>query len=150
MEAVVVEPEGSLAIRSDVPMPEVPPGCLLVRVAFTALNRADTLQRKGLYPPPPGASQILGLELAGVVERVGEVVPPGKWSKGDRVAALVTGGSYAELCVVEESLAMRLPADMPLMMASAIPEAWLTAFQLLQFVGEVNAGEHVLIHAGAR
>lgn len=151
--AVVVDParpaaDGGLAI-GDVPVPALPPNCLLIRVAWTALNRADTLQRKGLYPPPPGASEILGLELSGLVEQVGEGVPAGKWQQGDRVAALVTGGAYAELCVVEEPCAMRLPPEMPLRLAASIPEAWLTAFQLLHLVGEVRRGDHVLIHAAA-
>lgn len=155
MKAVVVQDpalppdQGGLVVRDDVPAPTLSANCLLVRVAYTALNRADTLQRKGLYPPPLGASEILGLELVGVVEAVGEGVPAGKWSTGDRVAALVTGGSYAELCVVDESLAMRLPKELPLATAACIPEAWLTAFQLLHLVGEVKAGDYVLIHAAA-
>lgn len=142
--------EGGLVLATQVPVPSLPPGCLLIRVAYTALNRADTLQRRGLYPPPPGASEILGLELSGVVEAVGEGVAPGKWRKGDRVAALVAGGSYAEYCVIEEPLAMRVPSELPLRLAASIPEAWLTAMQLLHLVGEVKAGDRVLIHAGAR
>lgn len=155
MKAVIVaDPalppdQGGLVLRDEIPTPTLPANCLLVRVALTALNRADTLQRRGLYPPPPGASEILGLELVGVVEAVGEGVPAGKWNRGDRVAALVTGGSYAELCVVEEPLAMRLPPELPFATAACIPEAWLTAFQLLHLVGDVKAGDFVLIHAAA-
>jgi tumor protein p53-inducible protein 3 len=148
-DAKLAPDQGGLVIRDDVPVPQLPPNCLLVRVAFTALNRADTLQRKGLYPPPPGATEVLGLELAGVVEEVGEGVDAGKWRTGDRVMALVSGGSYAELCVVEEPLAMRLPPAMPLRLAASLPEAWLTAFQLLHLVGGVQRGDQVLIHAGA-
>ena len=83
------------------------------------------------------------------MEQLGEGVPEGRWRNGDRVAALATGGAYAELCVVEEPCAMRLPPEMPLRLAASIPEAWLTAFQLLHLVGKVKQGDHVLVHAAA-
>ncbi|HEU5090326.1 MAG TPA: NAD(P)H-quinone oxidoreductase [Roseiflexaceae bacterium] len=117
---------------------------LLVRVRATAVNRAELLQRRGGYPPPPGASPILGLEL------VGEVVQAaGRWNVGDRIMAVVTGGAYAELAVVPAAVAMPVPRGMPAEQAAAIPEAFLTAFLNLFTLGRLQAGETVLIHAGA-
>lgn len=153
MKAVIVSAPGppeNMSIQANVPIPAVLPNTLLIKVAYTALNRADTLQRKGSYPPPPGASTILGLELSGIVAAIGEDVPPGKWAIGDRVAGLVTGGAYSEYCLVEEPLAMKLPPGMSLQLAASIPEAWLTAYQLLHFVGKIRPGDLALIHAGAR
>ena len=120
---------------------------LLVRVGATALNRADTLQRQGKYPPPPGASEILGLEMAGVVERVGAAVEG--WQPGDRAMALLAGGGYAEYVAVPADQAMRVPERLSLEEAAALPEVFLTAFQALDWLGGLTAGQHVLIHAGA-
>lgn len=111
------------------------PGTLLVKVAYTALNRADTLQRQGLDPPPPGASEILGLELSGIIVEIGPDVDVTAFQMGDRVMSLVSGGAYAEYCLVDAATTMRLPPSLPLRLAAAIPEAWLMAYQLLHFVG---------------
>lgn len=131
-----------------IPRPEPGPGEVLVRVHATALNRADLLQRRGLYPPPPGESEILGLEVAGTVESVGAGVKS-RFDSSQRVMALLCGGGYAEFVSVPEQLLMSVPDNLSLSEAAAVPEAWLTAFQLLHFVARVQEGEVVLIHAGA-
>lgn len=120
---------------------------VLLKVYATAINRADTLQRKGLYPPPPGESDILGLEVSGTVEAVGSQCT-GSWQMGDRVMALLAGGGYAEYVAVPEDLLMQVPPNMDLKTAGAVPEVWLTAYQLLHVVGELQKGDTVLIHAG--
>ncbi|CAH3187506.1 unnamed protein product, partial [Porites lobata] len=127
--------------------PKVEKTKVLIRAHYTAINRADTLQRRGLYPPPPGESDILGLEVAGVIEEIGEECA-GKWTRGDHVMALLGGGGYAEYVAVDEALVMPVPDSFKLSDAAAIPEVWLTAYQLLHFLGKVKSGEVVLIHAG--
>ncbi|NXJ84522.1 QORX oxidoreductase, partial [Trogon melanurus] len=123
-------------------------GEVLLKVSASALNRADLLQRKGKYPPPKGASDILGLEAAGSVAGLGPGCK-GRWKIGDSVMALLSGGGQAEYVAVPEGFLMPIPNDMTFIQAAAIPEAWLTAFQLLHFVVKVQKGESVLIHAGA-
>jgi len=120
---------------------------ILVKVKATALNRADTLQRKGKYPVPPGASPILGLEMAGEVLGVGDKVT--QWQIGDRVMALLSGGGYAQYVAVDEALAMRVPDTLTFEQAAGIPEVFLTAFQALDWLADLQPGEKVLIHAGA-
>jgi putative PIG3 family NAD(P)H quinone oxidoreductase len=120
---------------------------LLVRVKATALNRADLLQKRGLYPPPPGASPILGLEMAGVVEKTGSAVTDCK--PGDRVCALLPGGGYAELVTIPSEMAMRIPDNLSFEEAAAIPEVFLTAYLCLFVLGGIKPGYRVLIHAGA-
>jgi len=121
---------------------------LLVRVKATALNRADLLQRQGYYPSPPGDSQTMGLELAGIVEEVGSAVSS-QWNKGDRVFGLVGGGGYATYCSIPSSMAIKIPDDLDFVNAVAIPEAFLTAFQALKWHGDLSDGKTVLIHAAA-
>ncbi|XP_005510166.2 quinone oxidoreductase PIG3 isoform X1 [Columba livia] len=123
-------------------------GEVLVKVSASALNRADLLQRRGKYPPPKGASDILGLEAAGSVVGLGPGCK-GRWKIGDAVMALLSGGGQAEYVTAPEGHLMPVPGGMTFVQAAAIPEAWLTAFQLLRFVGKVEEGERVLIHAGA-
>lgn len=120
---------------------------LLVRVKATSLNRADLLQREGKYPPPKGESTILGLEMAGIVEQVGEQVTD--WEIGDRVFALLPGGGYAEKVVIPSKMAMRIPDNISYTVAAAIPEAFLTAYLNLVTLGDLKEKEYVLIHAGA-
>ena len=120
---------------------------LLVKVAATAVNRADILQREGKYPPPPGVSPILGLEMSGEVVEVGREVT--RWSVGDSVFGLLPGGGYAEYAVIHEHMALPVPRGLPLTEATAIPEVFLTAYQALHWLGKLQAGERVLIHAGA-
>ncbi|MFN5059001.1 MAG: NAD(P)H-quinone oxidoreductase [Chloroflexota bacterium] len=128
----------------NLPTPTPRDGELLVKVAATALNRADLLQRRGGYPPPAGASPILGLEVVGTV-----VHPAGTWVVGDRVMAVVTGGGYAEYACVPANEAMAVPDGMRSTDAAAIPEAFLTAWLNLITLGNLIAGESIFIHAGA-
>jgi tumor protein p53-inducible protein 3 len=127
--------------------PIVGPGEVLVRVKATALNRADLLQRRGLYPPPKGASEILGLEMAGVVAALGEGVA--SLSVGDRVCGLLPGGGYAEYAVIPEGMVIKLPDTLSFEEGAAIPEAFLTAYLNLFVVGRLSPGQTVLVHAGA-
>lgn len=149
MQAVLVPtPGGPEAMRlGDVPDPEPGPGELLVQVRAAGVNRADVLQRMGRYPPPPGASSILGLELAGEVSAAG----PGaeRFHPGDRVMSLVTGGAYATLAAVPEAATLALPAELDFAQGAAIPEAFLTAWVNLFDLGGLAGGETVFIHAGA-
>ncbi len=131
---------------SELPDPHPQPGEVLVRIIATALNRADLLQREGRYPLPPDANPLLGLEMAGTVVSVGEDVHD--FSVGDGVCALLNGGGYAQLVAVDQSMLLRLPAGISFTKAAAIPEVFLTAFQALHWIAELQAGEQVLIHAG--
>jgi putative PIG3 family NAD(P)H quinone oxidoreductase len=120
---------------------------VLIDVHAAGINRADVLQRRGLYPPPAGESDVLGLECSGVVTKVGEDVQD--FSPGDRVMALLAGGGYAERVAVHERLVMPVPDSVSFEAAAAIPEAFLTAQQALFDAGALNPGERVLIHAAA-
>ncbi|XP_053397065.1 quinone oxidoreductase PIG3-like [Mercenaria mercenaria] len=120
---------------------------VLVKVFATAVNRADTIQRKGFYPPPPGESEILGLEAAGTIEKIGSDCT-GSWKVGDKVMALLTGGGYAEFVALPEDMLLMVPNTMKFSTAAGIPEVWLTAYQLLHIAGELEKGDTVLIHAG--
>ena len=120
---------------------------ILVKVAATTLNRADTLQRRGKYPPPKGASPILGLEISGTVITCGSNVT--NWKKGDRIFGLLPGGGYAEYAVIHEDMALPVPNGLSMEGAAAIPEVFLTAFQALRWHADLKKGETVLIHAGA-
>jgi putative PIG3 family NAD(P)H quinone oxidoreductase len=146
MRAIVFDQPGEPEVLRLGEAPDPQPGAeeLLVRVRATAVNRADVLQRRGGYPPPPGASPILGLELAGEVAQ-----GAGAWRPGDRVMAVVTGGGYAELAAVPAGMAIAVPAGLSFEQAAAIPEAFLTAFLNLFTLGRLVGGEAVLIHAGA-
>jgi tumor protein p53-inducible protein 3 len=120
---------------------------ILIKVEATALNRADTLQRMGKYPPPEGDSPIMGLEMAGEVVEVGEQVM--HWKIGDKVCGLLGGGGYAEYAVIPERLALPWPEGFDAVQAAAVPEVFLTAFQALRWLAHLQEGERVLIHAGA-
>jgi tumor protein p53-inducible protein 3 len=120
---------------------------ILVRVRATALNRADLLQRRGKYPPPPGASEILGLEAAGDVVAAGPEA--GAFRSGDRVCALLPGGGYAERVAVPGTLAIRIPDNLSFEEAAAVPEVFLTAWRGLFDLGDLAPGHTVLVHAGA-
>ncbi len=119
---------------------------LLVKVHATALNRADVMHRKGLYPPPEGASPVLGLEMAGVVEKTGPDCAD--WKAGDRVFGLLPGGGYAEYAAIHHRMAMPVPERFSFEEAAAVPEVFLTAYQALFLLGQLQAGQFVLIHAG--
>ena len=131
----------------DVADPVPTPDDLLVRVRASALNRADTMQRRGHYPPPPGESDILGLELAGEVEAVG--ASASGFKPGDRVFGLVGGGGYAEKACIDHRMAMPIPPGWDFVKAAAVPEVFFTANETLFTLGRLDAGETVLIHAGA-
>lgn len=147
MRAIVIPKFGGpevLKLRS-VPDPEPSPRELLVKVHAFGLNRADLLQRRGLYPPPPGESEIPGLEFAGVVEEVGaETV---RWRPGSRVMGIVAGGGYGEYVVVDGRVALGVPRGMDITVAAAIPEAYMTAFDALFLQAGLKRGEVLLVHA---
>ena len=149
MKAVLVKAPGGAEqlYLGDYPTPEPGEDELLVRVAATALNRADLMQREGRYPPPEGASEVLGLELAGAVEAMGAACQG--WDVGDRVFGLLPGGGYAEHAVLHYQMAMPVPPEMSFEAAAAIPEVFLTAFQALYWMGGLEEGRRVLVHAGA-
>ena len=131
----------------DLPDPAAARGQLLVRNFAAGVNRADLLQRRGLYPPPPGESDILGLEFAGEVAAVGEGVED--FSRGDRVFGLCAGGAYAELLLADARLAVPIPSNLSFESAAASPEAFYTAEDALFSLGELAEGQTVLIHAAA-
>lgn len=148
MRAIVVSRPGGPEVLQEVerPVPEPGPGEIRVRVHASAVNRADLLQRRGLYPAPPGAPQdIPGLEYAGEVDALGEGA--GLWAVGSRVMGIVGGGGYAEYVVVHEREAMRIPQGLSFEEGAAIPEAFLTAYDALFRRLELEMGERVLIHA---
>ncbi|MBY0398313.1 MAG: NAD(P)H-quinone oxidoreductase [Thermoleophilia bacterium] len=149
MRAILVARPGGPEVLAlgDAEGPRPGPGEVLLRVAATAVNRADLLQRMGRYPPPPGASEILGLEAAGVVAETGPGVEG--WSAGDPAMALLAGGGYAELVAVPAGQLMPVPEGMDPLDAAAVPEAFLTAWQSLGRLTGVRAGETLLVHAAA-
>ena len=132
---------------SDLPRPELGPSDVRIRVAAAGVNRADLLQRQGHYPPPPGASEILGLECSGTVIEVGGEVAT--FAPGDRVMALLTGGGYAEEVVVPVQCTMRTPERLSDIEAGGLPEVFLTAFLNLFLVGGLRPGGAALIHGGS-
>jgi len=149
MLAVQIKEPGSADQLFIAPFPTPKPAAndIRVRVWAMALNRADIMQRKGNYPPPEGASLIMGLEVAGEVESVGESVT--RWQTGDKVFGLLPGGGYAEFAVMHQNMAIPMPGGWEFTAAAALPEAFLTAFQALRWLGKLEAGETVLLHAGA-
>ena len=148
MRAIEVdEPGNEDAMKlGEVPAPALQPDSLRIRVAATAVNRADLLQRQGLYPPPPGASPILGLECAGEVVEAADGVKG--WKPGDRAMALLAGGGYAEEVVVHAGSAMHVPERLGIEEAAAIPEVFLTVFLNVFQIGGLSAGGAALIHGG--
>jgi putative PIG3 family NAD(P)H quinone oxidoreductase len=145
MKAIVAETDQPLKL-ADVPRPELGPHDVLVKVAAAGLNRADLVQRAGKYPPPPGASNIMGLECSGTIETVGEKVTG--WKPGDRVCALLAGGGYAEFCAVDEGSLLPVPENLSLLEAAALPEAMMTVYANIFMRSALKAGESVLIHGG--
>jgi putative PIG3 family NAD(P)H quinone oxidoreductase len=137
-----LEISGAIAV-GEVPAPEPGPGEVRLRVAAAGLNRADLLQMRGQYPPPPGASSIPGLECAGVVDRLGDGVEG--FRIGDRVMALLAGGGQGEWVAVPAGQLLPVPTNLTLEEAAAIPEAALTAWTNLVVEGELRAGETVLV-----
>jgi putative PIG3 family NAD(P)H quinone oxidoreductase len=133
----------ALEVQS-VPVPELRPGHVLVRVRAAGVNRPDLLQRAGRYPPPPGASEILGLEVAGEIAAVGEGVQ--RWREGDLVTALLAGGGYAEYALVDARHALPLPANLDFVHAAALPETVFTVWANVFEGGRLQSGETLLVH----
>ena len=128
-------------------LPQPSPGEVLVRVAAAGVNRPDVMQRQGLYPPPKGATDLPGLEIAGEVVAIGPGVA--RWRLGDQVMALVVGGAYAEYCLAHESHALRVPAVLTMIEAAAFPETFFTVWHNAFERGRLRAGETLLVHGGS-
>ena len=149
MKAIIRTGDGGPEVLqlAEVPSPTPTATQILVDVHATALNRADTIQRRGGYPPPPGESDIIGLEIAGTVSAIGDAVESGI-SEGDRVFGLVGGGGYAEQAVIDYRMAMPIPDGWSFEQAAAVPEVFFTANENIFTLGKLSAGETILIHAG--
>ncbi|MGI9590457.1 MAG: NAD(P)H-quinone oxidoreductase [Myxococcota bacterium] len=145
MKAILVDASGVLKL-GEVPAPELVAGALRLRVRATAVNRADLLQARGLYPPPPGASELLGLECAGEVIEVGEGVSG--WQPGDRAMALLAGGGYAEQVVIDAGSALKVPERLSWEQAAAVPEVFLTVFLNVFQLAALPEGGAALVHGG--
>jgi len=148
MRAVVFDQPGDESVLrvGEVEAPALGPGELRIRVAAAGVNRADLLQRRGMYPPPPGASPLLGLECAGEVIEVGAAV--GGWKRGDRVMALLAGGGYAEEVVVDAGSALPVPDVLSWEEAAGLPEVTLTVFLNVFELGALPERGSVLVHGG--
>ncbi|KAK3773329.1 hypothetical protein RRG08_023214 [Elysia crispata] len=131
----------------EVPIPEPRDGEVRIKVMYTAINRADTLQRKGGYNPPPGASDIMGLEASGIIDRLGPGCPPSV-TVGQKVMVLLAGGGYAQFVTSPWQLVMGVPSQFSMSQAAAVPEVWITAYMLLHKLGHLTKDDTVLIHAG--
>jgi putative PIG3 family NAD(P)H quinone oxidoreductase len=149
MRAVTVsEPGGPEVLTlSELPDPEPAPGEVVIDVAATAINRADLLQRQGLYPPPPGASEVIGLECSGTISAVGPEA--GDRKVGDEVCALLAGGGYATRVCVPAGQVMPVPSGVDLVTAAALPEVACTVWSNVFMVAGLQPGEHLLVHGGA-
>jgi putative PIG3 family NAD(P)H quinone oxidoreductase len=142
------EPGGPEVLQwGEVPDPVCGPGEVLVDVAATGVNRADLVQRQGFYPPPPGASEVLGLECSGVVSEVGAEVPG--WAVGDEVCALLAGGGYAEQVAVPAGQLLPRPAGVELATAAALPEVTCTVWANVFMLAGLRRGEVFLVHGGS-
>ncbi|MFJ7619828.1 NAD(P)H-quinone oxidoreductase [Rhodococcus sp. P-2] len=148
MYAITIDQPGGPEVMkwAQQPDPELPRGHVLVEVAATAVNRADLLQRQGFYPPPPGASDILGLECSGVIVELGEDVTG--WSVGDEVCALLAGGGYAEKVAVPATQLLPVPAGVDLRVAASLPEVACTVWSNVVMRGGLRRGQVLLVHGG--
>jgi len=149
MKAVLFDQPGDESVLhvGEAPEPEMAPGQVRIGVVAAGVNRADLLQRRGLYPPPPGASPILGLECSGtVLESAGDVAG---FRVGEPVMALLAGGGYAEQAVVDATCVLRVPRSLELPLAAAVPEVYLTAYLNLVELGGLAAGGTALVHGGS-
>ncbi|KAF2077488.1 hypothetical protein CYY_001187 [Polysphondylium violaceum] len=147
MKSVILKEFGGIGnlLIGKAPKPVPRSNELLVKVKSFGLNRADILQRMGRYPPPPGESDLLGLEMSGIVVEDAT----GTFKKGDKVLGLVGGGGYGEYCTIAASHAIPMPHHLTFEEAAAVPEAWLTAYQALFPLANYQKGDSVLIHAAA-
>jgi putative PIG3 family NAD(P)H quinone oxidoreductase len=148
MTAIAIRAPGGpeMLVPEQRPVPAPGAGEILVKVMAAGVNRPDVMQRQGLYPPPPGASDIPGLEIAGAVVALGPQA--GRWKLGDKVMALVSGGGYAEYCAAHESHAIAIPEGLSFAEASAIPETFLTVWHNAFQRGGLKSGETLLVHGG--
>lgn len=146
MKAITIGEDSSLD-WSNFPDPELKQGEVLIEVSASAINRADLMQRRGLYPPPAGASPILGLECSGIVTQVSETVD--RFKEGDPVCALLAGGGYAQKVAVDQGSVLPVPAGLTLLEAASLPEVYATAWLNLFIEAGLRPGEKVILHAGA-
>jgi putative PIG3 family NAD(P)H quinone oxidoreductase len=145
---IAPEPGGPEAlVLTDLPDPVAGPGEVVIDIVASALNRADLLQRMGFYPPPPGASDVLGMECAGRIREVGEGVT--QWSVGDEVCALLAAGGYAEQVAVPAGQVMRVPSGISLVQAAALPEVACTVWSNVFMVANLKQDDTFLVHGGA-
>ena len=149
MIAIEIREPGEPDVLVPVERPNLSPGPgeVLIKVRAAGVNRPDVMQRRGRYPPPPGASDIPGLEVAGTVEAVGDGVDG--WSSGDKICALVAGGGYAEFCIAPSPQCLPIPRGMDFVAAAAIPETFFTVWTNAFERGKLKAGESILIHGGS-
>lgn len=149
MKAVEISQPGAPEVLKPVerPMPEAGPGEVLIKVSAAGINRPDVFQRKGGYPPPPGVSDLPGLEVAG--EIVGGDPAAGGFKLGDKVCALVAGGGYAEYCVAPAVQCLPIPAGLTEIEAAGLPETYFTVWSNVFDRGRLSAGESLLVHGGA-
>ena len=142
------EPGGpDVLVAKEQPVPSPGQGEILVKVAAAGVNRPDVIQRQGHYPPPKGATEIPGLEIAGEVVAIGPGVT--RWRQGDKVMALVVGGGYAEYCLAFEGHALPAPPDLSMIEAAAVPETFVTVWHNVFERGKLTAGETLLVHGGS-
>jgi NADPH2:quinone reductase len=150
MKAVIITQPGAPEVLqlAERPKPEISPNEVLVKVAAAGVNRPDVAQRKGHYPPPAGAPQdIPGLEIAGVISKVGDNVT--RWKVGDRVCALITGGGYAEYCNVPAGQCLPVPDGLTMIEAASLPETYFTVWSNVFDRGRLQPGETLLVHGGS-
>jgi NADPH:quinone reductase len=149
MTAIAIRQPGGpeVLVPNERPVPAPGEGEILVKVAAAGVNRPDVMQRQGHYPPPKGATEIPGLEIAGQVAAVGPSVA--RWKPGDKVMALVGGGGYAEYCPAFEGHALPVPANLSMIEAAAIPETFFTVWYNVFERGKLRAGETLLVHGGS-
>ncbi|MBV9993464.1 MAG: NAD(P)H-quinone oxidoreductase [Alphaproteobacteria bacterium] len=149
MKAIAIQNPGPdyALVLADAAKPEPGPGDVLIKVAASGLNRADLQQAKGLYPPPPGASPILGMEVSGTVEALGDGVS--NCEVGDEICALLPGGGYAEFALAHAGSVLPVPKGVSLIEACALPEVHFTVWTNLMDAARLRPGESVLIHGGS-
>src|SRR5499427_2710577 len=149
MRAIEISKPGGpeVLVIAERPMPSPATGEVLVKVAAAGVNRPDVMQRMGHYPPPPGITDIPGLEISGVVEQLGSGVD--QWRVGDRVCALVAGGGYAEYCVAPAPQCLPVPGGKDFVDAAAIPETFFTVWTNVFDRGRLKSGESFLVHGGS-
>ena len=147
MKAINIKASGDPSVLhlDDLELPYPQNGEVLIRTTAAGLNHADLLQRQGLYPPPEGASPLLGLEVSGIIEQTRSDL----WKKGDKVCALLSGGGYAEYCIAQADHCLPVPANINIADAAALPEAIYTVWQNIFVIAKLQKDETILIHGGS-